>query len=501
LASAITPFSSPDVFVEGLQKGAPGRPDTTLSGAGGTATLHVPIVGEPAAAIAGRNLKVTIVDGARAAETEIAPVLGSLPPLRADASRIAIFGLALLGGLILNLMPCVLPVLSLKLLTLAGYAGAKRHAARIGLLATAAGVIVSFALLAAALIALKAAGSAIGWGIQFQQPWFLAGMALVTSLFAASLWGWAPIILPTGVADAIGLVRSYGRFSNAFLTGVFATLLAASCSAPFVGTAIGFALARGPTDIALVFGALGLGMAAPFLAIAALPGLVAYLPRPGRWMIWLERILGVALIGTAAWLLSLLALEAGTELALLTGVLLALLSAALAWRHHRSTSGLAKRPLGVVAVGLAALAVLVPALRSEAISMKQIGSNAEAGQWQPFDKAALHRSVAAGKTVLVDVTAAWCLTCKANELAVFDRSPVADRLHDPRVVAMRADWTRADPVITAYLQSFGRYGVPLDVVYGPGAPQGIPLPELLSSRVVIDAFTRAAGSSKEEARE
>src|SRR5262249_48257325 len=153
--------------------------------------------------------------------------------------------------------------------------------ARIGLLATAAGVIVTFTLLAAALIALKAAGSAIGWGIQFQQPWFLAGMALVTTLFAASLWGLAPIILPAGIAGVIGLVRGHGRFSNAFLMGAFATLIAASCSAPFVGTAIGFALARGPMDIALVFGALGLGMAAPFLAIAGLPGMVAFIPRPG----------------------------------------------------------------------------------------------------------------------------------------------------------------------------------------------------------------------------
>jgi suppressor for copper-sensitivity B len=155
----------------------------------------------------------------------------------------------------------------------------------------------------------------------------------------------------------------------------------------------------------------------------------------------------------------------------------------------------------VVAIGLAMLAVLVPSLHGEASSVKAVGPQADAGQWQPFDKAALHRLVATRKTVFVDVTAAWCLTCKANELAVLERAPAADRLRDPRVVAMRADWTRADPAITAYLQSFGRYGVPLDVVYGPGAPQGIPLPELLSSGVVIDAFTRAAGSTKKEARE
>mgnify|MGYP002389347232 FL=1 len=133
--------------------------------------------------------------------------------------------------------------------------------------------------------------------------------------------------------------------------------------------------------------------------------------------------------------------------------------------------------------------------------MTSDSAQSQAGRWLPFDEASLHRSVAAGQTVLVDVTAAWCLTCKANEIAVLDRPPVADRLRDPRVVAMRADWTRTDPAITAYLQSFGRYGVPLDVVYGPRAPQGIPLPELLTSGVVMDAFARATATGKGEARE
>jgi suppressor for copper-sensitivity B len=501
LASTGAPFSAPDLFIEGLPKGSPGRPETTLAGAGETVTLRVPITGGPGPAIAGKNLEITIVDGARAAETEIMPGPGSLPPIAADASRATILGLALLGGLILNLMPCVLPVLSLKLLALAGYAGAERRAARLGLLATAAGVLVSFVLLAAALVLLKTAGSAIGWGIQFQQPWFLAGMALVTSFFAASLWGWAPIVLSTGIAGAIASVHGRGRFANAFLMGGFATLLAASCSAPFVGTAVGFALARRPTDIVLVFGALGLGMAAPFLAVAAFPGLIAQLPRPGRWMIWLERMLGVALVGTALWLLSLLALEAGTGLALATGGSLVLLLAVLAWRRRQPAGGAARGALAATAMGLAALAVLLPALSGAAVSLKAVGAPAEAGQWLPFDETALHRLVASGKTVLVDVTAAWCLTCKANELAVLDRPPVGERLRERKVVAMRADWTRADPLITAYLQSFGRYGVPLDVVYGPRAPQGIPLPELLTSGMVMDAFARASAARNQEAHE
>ena len=491
LASAGAPLSSPDLFVEGLTGGSPGRPDVTMAPAGEVATIRVPIRNEQAAAIAGTKLRVTFVDGTRAAETEITPVLGALPPTAEDTTRSAIIGLALLGGLILNLMPCVLPVLSLKLLALAGYAGAERRAARLGLLATAAGVVVSFGVLAAMLILLKAAGAAIGWGIQFQQPWFLAGMALVTTLFAASLWGWAPVVLPARITGAIGSKGGHGRLTHAFLTGAFATLLAASCSAPFVGTAIGFALARGPLDIALVFGALGLGMAAPFLAVAAAPGAVAYLPRPGPWMLWLQRALGLALLSTAIWLLFVLDLEAGTPVAGLVGGMLAALLAALAWRHRLTSGQRARHSIEAGAIGLAILVVLVPSLGGHAMPVQLARSNKAAEPWWPFDEPALHQMVSSGKIVFVDVTAAWCLTCKANELAVLDRSPVVHRLRSPDVIAMRADWTRPDPVVSAYLQSFDRYGVPLYVVYGPGAPLGIALPELLTPQAVVDAFRRA----------
>ena len=496
LASTAAPLNAPDLFVEGAAAGSPGRPDVMLADGGRIATLRVPIRGATAHVLAGTTLRLTVVDGARSAEVAATPLLGALPPMREQTPRAAIVGLALLGGLVLNLMPCVLPVLSLKLLALIGYAGAERRAARLGLLATAAGVLASFGVLAATLILLKAAGAAIGWGIQFQFPWFLAGMALVTTLFAASMWDWLAVGLPAGLAGPVGSARGRGRFADAFLLGAFATLLAASCSAPFVGTALGFALARGPLDIALVFTALGLGMAAPYLAVAASPGLVAWLPRPGPWMIWLRRGLGLALLGTAAWLLSVLALEAGATAALAAGGALAALLAVLAWRHRQPSRRLAA---GAAAAVLAVVAVLVPALHGEAVPTNAQPLNAPAGLWQPFDAAALHRRVAEQKVVFVDVTAAWCLTCKVNELSVLGRSPIADLLRSPGVVAMRADWTRPDPAVTTYLQSFGRYGVPLNVVYGPGAPDGIPLSELLTDAAVMDAFRRAGGAHPQEA--
>ncbi len=495
LASTGAPLRAPDLFVEDAGDGSPRRPAVTLADDGRVATLRLPITGTTADKLAGKALRLTVVDGARSAEVEATPIAGTLPPLAGEArSRAAIIGLALLGGLILNLMPCVLPVLSLKLLALSGYGGAERRAARTGLLATAAGILASFGVLAAALIALKAAGSAIGWGIQFQSPWFLAAMALTTTLFAASLWDWLPIALPGDVMSAVGAVRVRGRLGDAFLMGAFATLLAASCSAPFLGTAIGFALARGPGDVALVFAALGVGMAAPFLAVAAAPGLIAWLPRPGPWMIWLRRVLGLTLLGTAAWLLSVLALEADRNAALIAGGAIGLLLAALAWRHYQPAR---RRMATAAALLLALLVVLSPVLRGEPAPLPAPGPDARL--WQPFERSTLADLVARGRVVFVNVTASWCLTCKVNELAVLDRAPVLERLRDPGVVAMRADWTRPDPAITAYLQSFGRYGVPLDVVYGPGAPDGIALPELLSSSAVMDAFRRAGPAAAKEA--
>ncbi len=498
LASTAAPLRAPDLFFEGAANLSPGRPEVALADGGRLAMLRVPIRDASAVALPRTKLHLTVADGARSAEADVIPLPGALPLMPEPTGRIAIVGLALLGGLILNLMPCVLPVLWLKLLAVVGYAGAERRAARLGLLATAAGVLVSFGVIALALILLKAAGAAIGWGIQFQQPWFLAGMALLTTLFAASLWDWLPVALPGGITGAVGRMRGRGRMANAFLLGTFATLLAASCSAPFLGTAIGFALARGPADIALVFGALGLGMAAPFLAVAAAPELTAWLPRPGKWMDWLRHGLGLALLGTAVWLLFVLALEAGSDNALLAGGMLAALLAVLAWRHRRPAY---RQAATIAAVALAPIAVLIPALHGRADLVAAPAANADAGIWRPFDKAALRGMVAQGHVVFVDVTAAWCLTCKVNELTVLDRAPVADRLRAPGVVAMRADWTRPNSTITAYLQRFGRYGVPLEVVYGPGAPEGIALPELLTEATVTDAFRRVGPATAKEASE
>ncbi len=484
LTGATGRLRAPDLFVEGIGQIAPGRPRVRQDA--GFTRLAVALPGVRPSAVAGKALTFTVVDGARSAEFTAAPRAGARP-FAGGRGLPAILAVALLGGLILNAMPCVLPVLSLKLLAVAAHAGEGRRRVRSGLLATASGVLFSFAALAAALIGLKSAGAAIGWGIQFQQPWFLAAMAAITTLFAASLWDWLPIALPG--LSAVATVQSRRPLLDAFLTGAFVTLLATPCSAPFVGTAVGFALARGPGQIVAVFLALGLGMAAPYLLVAAAPRLARLLPRPGAWMVWLRRVLGLLLAGTAVWLLSVLAQVADPRAALFAAVALAGTVAMLGWRGRRT--GAAGRLLGPAAAVAAGLAVLVPALAAPPAPPVRLAD--ATAPWRPFDAGAIAPAVARGKTVVVDVTAAWCLTCKVNEAAVLGRDPVAARLRGPGVVALRADWTRPDAAITAYLQGFGRYGVPMDVVYGPGRPSGIALPELLTARAVTRAIALAAG--------
>ena len=487
LRSAAAAFNQPDVFVEGLEKGSPGRPMVTLSASGREARITVPIRDASAADIVGKALTLTLVDGSRAAGFAATPLPGPPP---GDLGRLLpILAVAVLGGLVLNAMPCVLPVLSLKLLSVASHAGAERRRVRVGLLLTAFGVIASFGVLATALIGLKASGAAIGWGMQFQWPWFIAAMAAVTTLFATSLWGWLPIGLPRFAYEAAAELHAPIPYVDAFLTGAFATLLATPCSAPFVGSAIGFALTRGPGEIAIVFAALGVGMAAPYLAIAAFPRLVRLLPRPGPWMDWVRIVLGLALAGTALWLLMVLAALSGTSVALTTAAALSAVVVLLALRSHGVIPAGAAWLAGKAAVGLVAGAVLWPAFAGIAAPV----TTETAGRWRAFDSGEIPRLVDRGKVVFVDVTAAWCLTCKVNEAAVLDRDPVAARLLDPGVVAMRGDWTRPDPALTRYLQSLGRYGIPFNAVYGPGRPQGELLPELLTEGVVERALDRAGG--------
>ncbi|MDY0871393.1 protein-disulfide reductase DsbD domain-containing protein [Dongia rigui] len=435
------PFAKPDAVVEAPSGLYFDKPKVELLGDGHEARLSLPIQRDPGGPDpASTALTLTVFDGMRALEQKIVPALFAAPAGGVQATQPAtnlgpMLLVALLGGLILNVMPCVLPVLLLKLSHVLESAGAARNHLRASFVASAAGIVTAFGVLAGILIAIKAGGATIGWGIQFQQPLFLGALALLCLVLAANTWGWFQIQVPA-IAGALGNLTDRAEprrpLLASFLSGVLATILATPCSAPFVGTAVGFALARGPQEIALIFIALGTGLALPYLAIAAMPGLVAWLPRPGAWMLWLKRALGLSLAATGLWLGFILAQQTG---------------------------------------------LLAATQRADGIA------------WTKFDAAAIPGLVAEGKVVFVDVTAEWCLTCKANKEFVLTKAPVAGALGE--TMPMLADWTRPNPAISAYLAEFGRFGIPMNVVYGPKAPQGILLPELLSSDDVMTALKQA----------
>ena len=489
VATSAAPFDKPDVLVEGPPGFSFGKPEVALSDDGRTATFAVAAARGPRAegVLEGKRLTLTVTDGKRGLETEI---IGRYDPAAAAGiggrSLLAILGLALLGGLILNLMPCVLPVLSIKLLSAVSQGGRDRGAVRLGFLASAAGILFSVLVLAGAAIALKSAGMAVGWGIQFQQPWFLAAMAIVVTLFSCNLFGLFEFPLPGRVSDlASGKGGAGDSLGGHFLAGAFATLLATPCSAPFLGTAVGFALARGGGEIVMIFTALGLGLALPYLLIAALPGLATRLPRPGNWMLVLRRVLGVALLGTAVWLLAVLTAQIGLLPTLFTGLLLAAMGLAFILRRRLA------RPLAAGAVLATALGALLPALTGA----QAPAGDSDAALWLTLERTEIDRRVAAGEVIFVDVTADWCITCQVNKSLVLDRDPVAGALSGDAVVKMRGDWTLPDAAVTAYLESFGRYGIPFNAVHGPGTPDGLPLPELLSAGAVLEALERARGGT------
>jgi suppressor for copper-sensitivity B len=487
VVAADPPLTAPDLFVERADQMQFAKPRVRLEQGGKRAVFVaklVPKTGE--GGIPDKPVTLTVVDGNRGMEV----VTGVAPAEQGSRAGklLAMMGLALLGGFILNLMPCVLPVLSLKVLGLIGQAGAERRAIRTGFLASAGGILASFLVLAGATVAVKAAGAAVGWGIQFQQPLFLASMVVVIVLFAGNLFGFYEIPLPQW---ATGLGRGHGQphgLAGNFAAGAFATLLATPCSAPFLGTAIGFALARGPLEIFAIFALLGVGMAIPYMVVAGWPQLAQRLPRAGHWMITLRRLLGVVMMGTAVWLLVVLAAEAGPRPALTIALLMAGSLAVLAVGGRLVRIARLAVIAGLVVGSLAVALGSPPAAEAGAPAQLK-------GMWKPFDKEQLAKYVSDGKVVFVDVTADWCLTCQVNKATVVYRGEVAAALANKDIVAMEADWTRPNEAISSYLASFGRYGIPFNAVYGPGAPDGLALPELLTDEAVLKALGQARKSS------
>jgi thiol:disulfide interchange protein DsbD len=383
--------------------------------------------------------------------------------------------LAFAGGLLLNLMPCVFPVLAIKAFALLGLGAHDRREVRAHGLAYTAGVLVAFWALAGALLAVRAGGAPLGWGFQLQSPGVVAGLA--------ALFFWLSLMLldvTTFGASFMGVgnrLATAGGRRGAFFTGILATVVATPCSAPFMGAALGYALVQPPAVALAVFTMLGLGLALPYLAITLVPSLAARLPRPGRWMDVLKQLLAFPLLATVVWLVWVASLQSGPPGVAAMLAMLVLLGFA-AW-VGRQWSGRWAR-IGAASAIVAALAV------AGSIERADTPLAASHAGWERYSSARLDELLAARRPVFVDFTAAWCVTCQVNERLVLTHPRVREKMQAVGVVPVRADWTTPDPDVTRALQQFGRDGVPLYVLYSgrEDEPPRI-LPQLLTTDMVI----------------
>ncbi len=399
--------------------------------------------------------------------------------------------LAFLGGIVLNLMPCVFPVLSLKVLGFVHVAHHEPAAVRRHGYAFTIGVLVSFWILGGGLLLLRAAGNALGWGFQLQEPMFVAAMAALLTAMSLNLLG--VYELGATVSGAVGRFDSRSGYRGSFLSGMLATVLATPCSAPFMGTALGWALVQPPLDAVAVFTSLGAGMAAPYLVLSCAPVLLRALPRPGAWMETFRILMAFPLLATVAWLVWVFGQQTGNDGVL--RLLIALLLGSLAiWLAARFPSGLARAvSRGIGAACLAAGVGLVASATATG-HVETAAAPAASGEvaWQAWDPSAISRHRSEGRLVFVDFTADWCLSCKVNERVALSGDGFVEMLRAHEAIAMKADWTRADPRITEALAEFGRNAVPLYVVYPPDpAREPIVLPQVLTPGLVREAFERA----------
>ena len=397
-----------------------------------------------------------------------APTGSSSAPLGLLAALLG----ALLGGLILNLMPCVFPVLAIKVVS---FAQEKNQAARLaGGLAYSAGVVLSFLALGALLLGLRSAGEQLGWGFHLQSPAVVAGLAVLFTLIGLNLAGLFEFgnFLPSRVAS----LQAKNPTVNSFLTGVLATAIASPCTAPFMGASLGYALGLPAAQALAIFAAIGLGMALPYLAASAVPAVARALPRPGAWMVTFRQLMAFPMFATVAWLVWVLGQQSGIDGA---GALLALLVLMALVLWSLTLQGRTRRIVATISIALGAVGVW--AIGQNVVKPLETSGLAAAPseRWQAWEPGRVEQLTAQGQSVFVDFTAAWCVTCQYNKKTTLADSAVLADIDAKKVVLLRADWTRRDPAITAALSLLGRSGVPVYVIYKPGSAPRV-LSEILS---------------------
>jgi len=429
----------------------------------------------------GRNAWSLIGNGSTVSISSPAPMMsGSL-------AKFLLFGF--LGGFILNLMPCVLPVISLKIFGFIQHAGQDRRRILRSGLAFTAGIFAWFIGLALLLIVLKSAGREITWAFQFTNPYFVLAMSAVVLVFALNLFGVFEISLPQ--AANRGLLGWTAREGDAgsFFQGVFATVLATPCTAPFLGTALGFAFTQSGWIILLMFVAIAAGMSAPYVLLSAQPAWLRLIPKPGPWMVRVKQLMGFLLIATLLFLLWVLGAQRGVDAILWASCFLLALSIAC-WMKGAFLVPTASSIARLVTIVLALLLVFGTGYyfigeKFRATKLAPSGPVAQ-GDWQPFTLQRLESELKQGHAVFVDFTAAWCLTCKFNETSVLESSAVREAFERHGVIKIKADWTNGDPVITKILKQFGRPGVPMYVLYPGKNVEPILFPELLTQSLILE---------------
>ena len=399
-------------------------------------------------------------------------------------STLAALLFALIGGALLNLMPCVFPVLGIKVMGFVEHAHGDERAMRLQGLAFFAGVLLSFLMLAGLMLALRAGGTQLGWGFQLQSPVVVALLAALFFVLALNLSGvfeWGAF-----AQSMTSNLTVRGRYADALLSGVLATVVATPCTAPFMGAAVGFTITQDAAHSLAVFAMLGVGMALPVFALSFFPSLLRRLPRPGAWMETFKQVLAFPLYATVAWLAWVLGAQSGNDavLALLAGLVLVAMGA---WMQGRSANapGVWRTAVAAMFVAVGIVVALPGPSSSEANHAMSHDDT-----WQEWSPEKVRTLVASGKPVFVDFTAAWCVTCQVNKRVALYNLDVAKAFADRDVVTMKADWTRQDPRITATLAALGRNAVPVYALYVPGESEPRLLPEVLTPSLVLDEISR-----------
>jgi suppressor for copper-sensitivity B len=402
---------------------------------------------------------------------------------KTDTSLLLMLVFACIGGLILNLMPCVLPILSIKVMGIIKYSTLNKRTIRLNLLSTSLGIIFSFLVLALVTMLLKNSGELIGWGFHFQHPTFIMFMIVVIMIFALDMLGKVNISLPSSFVQAFQAQSNEGLYGS-FITGALATLLATPCTASFLTVSVAFALTQGGMTILLIYLMIGFGMSLPYILLMTFPNLLTYLPKPGAWMDKLKIALGVLLILTAVWLYYVLFTLTFLRTTLIFTGCLVLLRFVLS--DLFKTTVLWLRSTIIITAIISSM--LLPYWMNSSIELeKKINDSI----WQDFSESEIAKQVAAGKVVFLDVTASWCITCKFNKFLVLDQAQLLHQLIHNNVVLMQADYTNSDRTIYKFLEKYNHQGVPLNMVFGPKAEKGIILPILLTKEEILHAVAQA----------